>query len=314
MESHRRSTLLLALSDYADIADEMAKGLAVSRGELESQTFPDGERYLRIHAEVANRNVILLGGTWNDGAFLDVYDAGCHLVRQGARSLALVVPYYGYSTMERATRPGEVVTAKTRARALSAIPRAQTGNVIFLMDLHTDGIAHYFGDGLISRHLSARDVVVDAIRRLDLENPVVASTDAGRAKQVVKIANVLGYEAAFVYKRRVDDSLELTGVNADVTGRPVVIYDDMVRTGGSLLQAAKAYLGLGATEVHAVATHLVLAGDTAAKLTGSPHIASVSGTDTHPRSKLLREAGGHVQSVVPALRDALISRYPYLSE
>jgi len=312
MEAHRRRTILLALPDYEPIADRVCNGLDVVRGEIEAHRFPDDERYMRVHADVANRNVILMGGTWNDAAFLDIYDVACHLVRQGARSLALVVPYFGYSTMERATQPGEVVTAKTRARALSSIPAAQTGNVIFLMDLHTDGIAHYFGDGLVSRHLSAREVVVNAIRKLDLENPVVASTDAGRAKDVVKIANALGYEAAFVYKRRVEDSLELTGVNADVTGRPVVIYDDMVRTGGSLLQAAEAYLDLGATEVHAVTTHLVLAGDTAERLTKSPTLTTVSGTDTHPRSRLLAEAGGNVETIVPILRNALVSRYPYL--
>lgn len=313
MEAARRATLLLTLQDYEPLAEDLASGLDVERGRIEASRFPDGERYMRIHGEVANRNVILFGGTSDDGAFLDLYDAGCHLVRTGARSLAMVVPYFGYSTMERATRTGEVVTAKTRARALSAIPPAQTGNVIFLTDLHTDGMQHYFGDGLVSRHLTARNVVCDLVRSLGLDDPIIASTDAGRAKQVVKIADVLGCEAAFVYKRRVDDTLEMTGVNADVSGRPVVMYDDMVRTGGSLLQAARAYKAQGASEVHAVTTHLVLANDSASRLLAAKELASLSGTNTHPRSKLLAEAGGRVASIVPILQDALRSRYPYLA-
>ena len=304
--------MLLALESYRGFADALAAELGIEQGWLESKRFPDGERYLRVHGEVANRNVILLGGTHDDQAFLDLYEAGCHVVRTGARSLALTVPYYGYSTMERATQPGEVVTAKTRARAFSAIPRAQTGNVIFLMDLHTEGIAHYFGDGLTTRHLRADPVVHDLIRGLDLDDPVIASTDAGRAKQVVAIANALGRTAAFVYKRRVDDSLEMTGVNADVSDRPVVIYDDMVRTGGSLIQAAAAYLAQGASEVHAVTTHLALAGDSAKELLAAPEITSLSGTDTHPRAALLSAAGGRVASVVPLIVEALRARYPYL--
>ena len=120
MEPGKRSSILLSLESYAPLAAELAALLDVERGQLESSRFPDGERYLRVHGVVANQNIILLGGTHDDGAFLDVYDLGCHLVRSGARSLAMVVPYYGYSTMERATQAGEVVTAKTRARALAA--------------------------------------------------------------------------------------------------------------------------------------------------------------------------------------------------
>lgn len=308
-----RATLLLAIEGYEDFADELAEDLSAERGRLEKRLFPDGERYLRVHGPVANRNVILLGGTFSDAAFLDLYDASCHLVRTGARSLVLVVPYFGYSTMERATSAGEVVTAKTRARALSAIPVSQTGNSILLMDLHTAGIAHYFGDGLTTRHLSARPAILSCIQRLGLKEPIIASTDAGRAKQVADLANHMGLPAAFVYKRRTEDALELTGVNADVSGRPVVIYDDMVRTGGSLIQAARAYLDQGASEVHAVTTHLVLAADGLQKLLDAADVRSVSGTNTHPKSKDLRRANGHVESVVPIFRDALLSRYPYLA-
>jgi ribose-phosphate pyrophosphokinase len=310
----RRPTLLLALPGYEAFAKQMAAGWMLEWGILERRLFPDGERYLRIHGPVPNHNVILLGGTPDDASFLDLYDAACHVARVGARSLALVIPYYGYSTMERATQPGEVVTAKSRARAISAIPVTQTGNVAFLVDLHTDGIAHYFGDNLITHHLSAAPVIMDLIRGLGLEDPIIASTDAGRAKQVVNIANGMGLQAAFVYKRRIDDSLEMTGVNADVSGRPVVIYDDIVRTGGSLLQAAQAYLDQGATEVHAVATHLVLANDSAERLLQSGLLTSLSGTDTHPRCRLLSERAGRVASVVPVLREALLSRYPYLAD
>ena len=76
-----------------------------------------------------------------------------YLVGKGARSLTMVIPYFGYSTMERATRSGEVVTAKTRARLISAIPPCDGGMRVFLFDLHTDGIEFYLDDRVLTRQI-----------------------------------------------------------------------------------------------------------------------------------------------------------------
>ena len=72
---------------------------------------------------------------------------------EGARRLTIVCPFFGYATMERAVLPGEVVTAKNRARLLSGVPRSPMGNRILLLDLHSDGIPHYFGDDLSAHHV-----------------------------------------------------------------------------------------------------------------------------------------------------------------
>src|SRR5262245_1159934 len=171
------------------------------------------------------------------------------------------MPYFGYATMERAVRPGEVVTAKTRARLISAIPPPDGGLRVFLFDLHTDGIEFYFDDSHVTHHLYGAPIITAAVRRRMGDRPfVLGATDAGRAKWVQSLALGLGVEPAFVYKRRDPETgkLEMTGINADVRGREVMIYDDMIRTGSSLLQAGRAYLAAGATGVHAIASHLVL--------------------------------------------------------
>jgi ribose-phosphate pyrophosphokinase len=142
------------------------------------------------------------------------------------------------------------------------------------------------------------------VRRLVGAGPfVLGATDAGRAKWVEKLADLMGAEPAFVYKRRdsVTGKLAVTGINADVSGKPVVIYDDMIRTGSSLLQAARAYREGGADDVHAVASHLVLPGDSLERLTGSDLISSISGTDSHPRSAAVAAAGGRICSVAELL-------------
>jgi len=267
-------------------------------GEIAIDTFPDGERYMRIVSEVDGRDVVLLGGTTSDAATLMVFDLGCALVRCGARRLTLIVPYYGYATMERAVRSGEVVTAKTRAVMLSAIPMACYGNRILLLDLHAEGIPHYFEGGLTAFHVYAKPVLRDAIMRLGGDDFVLACTDAGRAKWVESLANDVGVTAAFVFKRRLSgDRTEVSALDAQVQGKRVVIYDDMIRTGGSLIGAAQAYRDAGATSLAAIATHGLFPGESLAKIQASGLFTDIVCTDSHPRALALQAQGLVVEPI-----------------
>ncbi|MGC4004381.1 MAG: hypothetical protein QM811_15205 [Pirellulales bacterium] len=132
-----------------------------------------------------------------------------------ACALTLIVPYFGYSTMERSIKPGEVVTAKARARLLSMIPSASWGNRIVLLDLHVPGLMHYFEGAVRPFHLYAKELVTAASRRLGGDDFVLACTDSGRAKWVESLANDLGVEASFVFKRRLDgERVEVAAVSA----------------------------------------------------------------------------------------------------
>lgn len=298
--------LLFTISSYAYLEPSLLAAGGLERGSIERRAFPDGERYLRLHADVWARDVVLLGGTPTDLDWLEVYDLGYAISREGARSLTIVMPYFGYSTMERAVMPGEVVTAKTRARLISAIPPCEAGTRILLFDLHADGIPYYFGDQHVTHHLYGGPLVAESIRRTMGDEPyILGATDAGRAKWVQSLAHNLRVEPAFVYKSRdpKTGALAVTGVNADVRGHDVVIYDDMIRTGGSLLQAGQAYLAAGAKRVHAVTSHLVLPPGALDKLRSSGVFASISGTDSHPGSQQLASVPGAVSSVA-----ALFSR------
>src|SRR6185369_15606425 len=145
--------LVFATASYGYLRGELVRAGRFDAGAVEVTAFPDGERYQRIVTPVSGRDVVLLAGTISDGDTLELFDLACGLVSCGARTLAVVIPYFGYSTMERAVHPGEVVTAKTRARLISSIPPCEGGTRVFLFDLHTDGIAYYFGDSHITRHL-----------------------------------------------------------------------------------------------------------------------------------------------------------------
>ena len=280
--------VVLCIPEYEYLADALVKELSAERGEIERKTFPDGEHYQRIATPLTERHVVLVGGTIDDGSTLALFDLACAAVGYGARRLTMVMPYYGYSTMERATQPGEVVTAKTRARVLSAIPPASYGNRVLLLDPHSEGIPHYFEGGVVSVNVSGKPVLAPLIARLGGEGFVLGSTDAGRAKWVQSLANELGVDAGFVIKRRVSGSkTEVAAIGAQVKGRPVVIYDDMIRTGSSLAEAAKAYANAGASQVFAVCTHAVLPGDALDRLHATGLFTAIACTDSHPRAREL---------------------------
>ena len=220
---------------YEPMQAQLAAALGADLGEVERRQFPDGERYQRLLTPVEGREAIIVGGTMDDTATLMLYDLASAAVMYGARRLSLVVPYFGYSTMERAVHTGEAVVAKTRARLLSAIPPASYGNRVLLLDLHSEGIPHYFEGGLMAFHAYAKGVLSPHIRALGGDDFVLGSTDSGRAKWVESLANDLGVDAAFILKRRISGSeTKVTALNARVQGRTVVIYDDMIRTGALL--------------------------------------------------------------------------------
>ncbi len=298
--------IVLSTRSYAYLAERVVAHAEWPQGEVVRKSFPDGERYQCIATEIADRDVIIVGGTIDDSDTLELYDLATTAVRAGAYRLTLVIPYFGYSTMERAVKPGEVVTAKSRARLLSSIPEASRGNQVFLLDLHVATIAHYFEGAIRPVHVYGKPIVMEAARRLGGDGFVLACTDAGRAKWVESLANDLGVAAAFVYKRRLDGATtEVSGVSAQVAGKRVVIYDDMIRTGGSLINAARAYKDAGASAIDAIATHGVLPGDSIEKIRATGLFGRVVVTDSHPRAHAQASDFLQVESVAPLLVEHL---------
>jgi len=290
--------ILFCIKAYQYLAEKMVACSEFEKGEVEVSTFTDGERYQRILTDIADRDVILLGGTVNDEATLELFDLASSLVSYGANFLTLVVPYFGYSTMERAVLSREIVTAKTRARLFSAIPRSNKGNRIYLFDLHSEGIQYYFEHDLYPVHVYCKDIVIAAARQYGGDNFVMASTDAGRAKWVESLANDLGVNAAFILKRRLkDDHTEVSAINADVAGKTVIIYDDMIRSGGSIINAAKTYKEAGAAAIYVICTHGLFVNDGLQKLKACGYIEKLICTDSHVNTQHLDDDFVEIRSL-----------------
>ncbi|HVD98398.1 MAG TPA: ribose-phosphate diphosphokinase [Cytophagaceae bacterium] len=294
--------LLFSTENYIYLKNKMLAVSDFEDGALEIKKFPDGERYMRIIPEVNERHVIILGGTVSDSDTLEIYDLASAAVKYGAVSLTLIIPYFGYSTMERAVKYGEVVTAKTRATLFSSIPRTSLGNQVILVDLHTEGIPHYFESGIRPVHLYSKPIIIEACHELYGDDFVLASTDAGRAKWVESLANDMRVNGAFVFKRRISgDETKVTGISADVKDRNVIIYDDMIRTGGSLVQAAQSYKDAGAKDISVITTHGIFVGDGVKKLKDCGIISKVVCTDTHPNAEKIQSDFIRVKTVAELL-------------
>src|SRR5213082_2989325 len=158
---------LTATVSSLPFARRLAGALGVPVSGVDRQDFPDGEHYLRFDLDsrlgLLGKHVVIVAATESTTSIDEVYRLGCAAVKYGAQTLVLVLPYFGYSTMERSVKPGEVVSAKTVARLLSNIPRAPQGNFVLTMDLHAGGIVHYFEGDIVALELYAEEKIVAAI-------------------------------------------------------------------------------------------------------------------------------------------------------
>jgi ribose-phosphate pyrophosphokinase len=269
---------------YRYLRDEiLGLGAKMTLGRTERKIFPDGEKYRRITDNTAGDTAYILSGLDTDSNFMEVLETAIFLVENNVKKLNIIVPYFGYSTMERAAKEGEFVKAKYRADILSRLPRASYGNRIIMMDLHAEQMIHYFHD-VTTYHINNRELAVRmAADMVGVgKNYVIAATDVGRAKHIEYLSRISGMEPAYVYKRRDSGTnTEVTGANCDVQGKEVVVYDDMIRSGGSLLKAVQTYKHFGAEKIYVAATHVPMR-DGVVKLIDSGMVEKISIMNTTP--------------------------------
>eukprot|EP00002_Diphylleia_rotans_P015277 TRINITY_DN2967_c0_g1_i2.p1 TRINITY_DN2967_c0_g1~~TRINITY_DN2967_c0_g1_i2.p1 ORF type:complete len:333 (-),score=66.43 TRINITY_DN2967_c0_g1_i2:142-1140(-) len=269
-------------------ADLIAENLGLTVGKVTTRNFGDGETYYRVdmnsRTDLVGYDAIFVSSTSTDADLLGLVRIGTLLAESGTHRRIFVIPFFGYSTMERAVLPGEVVTCKVNCRILSSIPNTGSGNVFLFLDLHVGGILQYFEGPCIRIELYAERVLRGAIERLKLENFVMASADLGRPQWVETFARLFGTDIALIRKKRVQENTKITHVIGEVEGKYVVIYDDMTRSAGTLIQAAHAYLEHGALGVYTIISHLALNNESIIqKIIDSP-ILKVISTNSHPMS------------------------------
>jgi ribose-phosphate pyrophosphokinase len=294
------NVILVANEASTELGQKMAERLWLPFTQMIRKQFADGEVYHAFPQSISGKHLIIVGVTHSDTSQQELIDLIAGARYWNAASINVVVPFLGYSTMERA-KPNshEIPKGVTRTRQIF---RAHPNFVAFV-DLHSEAVLHAHGGEVRTKHIWSDSLVVDAIRKSELENYVLVSPDYGFSKRVARLASMLDCPHTAADKDRYDTDKTIVGqVSSVVKGKTAIICDDMIRTGGSIIQTANRCLEAGARDVVAHATHLVLAGNSMDRFQQSP-ISKIIGSDSFPgrcRNPLIE-----VYSLAPLLAEVM---------
>jgi ribose-phosphate pyrophosphokinase len=240
-----------------DLAKSICRYLDIPQGTAHLEDFPDGESFVKLEVDVRGRDCFVVQSTSppvNDNLMQLLIFIDC-LRRASANRITAVIPYFGYARQDRKSEGRTPITAKMLANLITA---AGAHRVVTL-DLHADQIQGFFD--IPVDHLTGFPLIAREVKKLGLENTVIVSPDVGNLKTANKYATALGGEIAIIDKRRRSgDTVEMTNVIGDVKDKNVLLFDDMITTGGTLASAARLVRKFGAKSVYAGATHGIFAG------------------------------------------------------
>jgi ribose-phosphate pyrophosphokinase len=270
---------LMVLSGRANppLAEAVAEILGCQLGEATVKNFADGEIFVRIDDNVRGRDLYIIQSTCppsdNILELLLLLDAAR---RASAARITAVIPYFGYARQDRKDQPRVAIGAKLMANMIVAAGADR----VLSIDFHQHQLQGFFD--IPVDHLYAAPVFTRYFREKQLDNLVVVSPDVGSAKMARGFAKRLGGTMGIIDKRRPAANVsEVMHVIGEVEGKDCILSDDMIDTGGTLAQAARALKERGARDVYACATHALLSGPAVERLRDAPFTEIVV-TDTIP--------------------------------
>ena len=293
---------IFALNSNKPLAEKIADKVGVKLGKSDVKRFSDGEIQINIDESVRGKDVYLVQSTSapvNDNLMelLIMIDA---VKRASARSVNLVMPYYGYARQDRKTRAREPITAKLVADMLQ---KAGADRVLSL-DLHAPQIQGFF-DGPVD-HLVGAPILAKYINEKKLDNICVVSPDLGGVTRARDLADRVGAPIAIIEKKRPEPGVaKVMNLIGDVKGKNCIIVDDIVDTAGSLVEGAKALEEFGAKSVMAAVTHAVLT-DPASERIANSNIKELIVTNTMPLPENCKLDNVTQLSVAPLLGEAIM--------
>jgi len=291
------------------LAEEIARHAGISLGSVEVSRFANGEIHVIVNESVRGADVFVVQPTCSPPnetlvELLILIDA---FRRASARRVTAVVPFYGYARQDRKTRGREPITAKLVANLITVAGARR----VLTMDLHAGQIQGFFD--IPVDHLSAVPILADYFLQKGLANPVVVSPDLGGITRARLLADRLGADIATVDKRRPQPNVsEVMSIIGRVKGKTVIMIDDIIDTGGTIVEGAAALLQKGAVEVYACCTHAVFSGPAREKLDRSP-LKEVVVTNTIPVNSERLPDKIKVLSVAPLLGEAILRIHKDLS-
>lgn len=261
------------------LAQRIAKAAGSALGDAVIRKFSDGEIWVKYTTNIRGDDVFIIQSTQPPGdnllELLILIDAAR---RASARRVTAVIPYFGYARQDRKDQPRVSISAKLVANLITA---AGADRVI-TMDLHAPQIQGFFD--IPVDHLYSSAIFIDYFKKKKISNLAVASPDVGGIKMARSFAKRLESDLILIDKRRPKQNVaEVMNIIGNVSGKNILIVDDLIDTAGTFCNAAQALKEHGAKEIYGACTHPILSGDAFKRIAQSP-LNLITVTDSIPIS------------------------------
>ena len=270
---------LFSGSSHPELAENIAKELGTTLGDLKYSKFQCNESYVKIDETIRGMDTYIVqtaSSSVNDD-LMELFLIMDTLKRASAASVNIIMPHFAYARQDKKSSPREPITARLIADLLQAVKIDR----LITMDLHADQIQGFFD--IPVDHLTAMPLFIDYFQKKNLENLVVVAPDTGRAKFAKKLGDKLGADLAIMHKTRPDHNVaEVVHLVGDVKGKTVLLVDDMVDTAGSITSGLDKLRLFGCNEdIYLATTHAIFSGPAVERLKKA-NIKEIIVTDTVP--------------------------------
>jgi len=285
------------------LAEAVAKYLELPLTDCTVKRFADKEVFVEIHENVRGEDVFILQSTSfpaNDN-LMELLILADATRRSSARRITAVIPYFGYARQDRKSAPRTPISAKL----VSNLITMSGANRVLTLDLHAAQIQGFFD--IPTDNLTAAPVMVADIKQhYDPKQVIIVSPDVGGVVRARNVASRIGAPLAIVDKRRPRAGVsEVMNIIGDVAGHSCILIDDIVDSGGTLVNAAEALLKQGAKEVSAYITHGVLSEGAAERIAGSK-LKELVVSDSIAETEATRKAANIRRlSIAPLIGEAI---------
>lgn len=281
--------IIVGGSSSRDLAKELAAILQCTYVQAATTRFPDGECYTRIDHKELDDDVVIVQNTYPDGNMIEMFLLQDAVRRLGAKTITLVIPYFGYARQDRVFKPGEPESARVVAEHLDMVC-----DRVITVDIHKEDVLRYFK--CPGEDLKAAGAIAEYF--MDKNIDLVLSPDIGAIGRAKSVAEKMGLKSDHLTKVRLSGSeVKISPANMDCAGKNILIVDDMISTGGTIIAAVHALREAGASGVSVACTHGVFVDNAVERLTGSS-------LDTLLCCNTLENELSHI-SVAPIIADAL---------
>lgn len=256
---------VVSCSHGGHLGSKIAKLLNKSHSTLIVDKFPDGELRVRFGCDVKGREIVFVQSFYRDvsDCIVEMILAAHTAIELGAKKAVLAAPYFPYMRQDKRFHEGEAVSQKIIASLVD-----KYFDEVCIMDPHLhreDKLEHVFR--IKSKKLTANSLIAEYIKK-NIRNPVIIGPDEESYKWARHVADMLGVESRILVKKRYSSYHVRVFLNKklDLKGKSIIIVDDIISTGHTILETAKELRKLGAKKIHCICVHGIFANDALGKL------------------------------------------------